>query len=310
MINIFSKRWYGKVMTNQKILLLKVTQLLNSLSYTDILHQRISYSIDAAELHYQGLTRAQHQHFGQVMIKWTAYDNGVNNDNNEMVFTSDIAVMTDLNTDQITPPLLNQHQLRLALNNQSLIFHAIVMPYYKMGSLAQYLKQLLSDWQKHGFIIKSARLLADLHQSGWLHNDIKPSNILIDDKTLRLTDFALASHIDNDKQANKAIAGTPAYLAPERWQGQSATVKSDIYAFGVMMFEVLMNTRPFNIDKNSDHPSQMWAIEHCQSSIPILPKAYTTYQSIINKALAKRTENRYQAMDEVVADLNCIDNPI
>ncbi|WP_243443263.1 protein kinase [Psychrobacter sp. JCM 18903] len=168
--------------------------------------------------------------------------------------------------------------------------------------------------------MQSAHLIATLHSAGWLHNDIKPSNILLDDflpnhaddscikADLLLTDFALAECLNAPILASPA--GTPAYLAPERWQSQSqsATVQSDIYAFGIMMVEILTGKRPFQISANSDDKLQAWAIEHCQQPIPKLPFEYSHYQGIINKALAKRVEKRYQNMKQILLDLESIDS--
>ncbi len=190
------------------------------------------------------------------------------------------------------------------------------MPYYESGSLAKLLNHhvSLTDKQKHDLIKESAHLVCNLHNAGWLHNDIKPSNILLSDNLtsyadsdcivpdLLLTDFALAQRNDRPNAINFS-GGTPAYLAPERWQGQRATRQSDIYAFGIMMVEILVGKRPFIIDPQSNQSMTDWAIQHCQQPIPKLPLGYVRYQSIVDKALAKRIEKRYQSMDEVIANL-------
>ena len=206
------------------------------------------------------------------------------------------------------------------------------MPYYLQGSLTKHLNQELSDVKKYQFIRSIAGLVAQLHSRGWLHNDIKPSNILVSDNysnkksvpSLLLTDFALATTIkspflhhdtlnhsalkDNALKDNalKNSAGTPAYLAPERWQGQGATVQSDIYAIGIMLYEVLVGARPFAIDSSSPDLLKEWAIQHCQQLIPQLPKQYGHYQAIVNQTLAKRVESRYSTMDEILADLDLL----
>ena len=124
---------------------------------------------------------------------------------------------------------------------------------------------------------------------------------------LLLTDFALSQRMTMaNSQPNPA--GTPAYLAPERWQGQGATVQSDIYAFGVMMVEILTGKRPFQINTDSREKSKAWAIQHCQQPIPTLSAEYSCYQGIIDKALAKRVEKRYQEMDKILIDLKLLKN--
>ena len=70
-----------------------------------------------------------------------------------------------------------------------------------------------------------------------------------------------------------------------------------------MMVEILVGKRPFIIDPQSNQSMTDWAIQHCQQPIPKLPLGYVRYQSIVDKALAKRIEKRYQSMDEVIANL-------
>ena len=322
-----------------------ITARLLALDYENISHQRISRVVDIENInvqvayHYQGLTRAQHAQFGAVMIKWSLscnsnsnsnYNNKGNN-NKRFAVSQECHILNQLYTSlaidgntlpllDIAPPVLACNTLNVQSLHKPQQLSMLVMPYYEGGSLAHWLNnkscQLSMDKtmdKKKHVILQAAQLISILHQYGWLHNDIKPSNILIHNHTLLLTDFALAECIDNnmDKSIITA-AGTPAYLAPERWQGLRATCQSDIYAFGIMMYEILMGVRPFKVNgqRNNQQLSNQhnnlvknWAIEHCQQRIPSLPKPYQQYQIIINKALAKRLERRYQNMEEVLMDL-------
>lgn len=311
-----------------------LTALFLSLNYSEISHQRISQQAQNNENDYQGLTRAQHLQFGRVMIKWqlTAATN-----QNLAGLTHEIGVLKSINNLSanqkrfqdglfaIAPPMLAYENLRVQVLDQFSQLTILTMPYYPSGSLATQLNirnySSLTTQKKHHFMVQSAHLIATLHSAGWLHNDIKPSNILLDDflpnhadnscikADLLLTDFALAKPIS--KSIETSLAGTPAYLAPERWQSksksQSATIQSDIYAFGIMMVEILTGKRPFQISANSDDKLQAWAIEHCQQPIPTLPLKYSHYQSIINNALAKRVERRYRSMKQILLDLESID---
>ncbi|WP_201553572.1 serine/threonine-protein kinase [Psychrobacter immobilis] len=305
-----------------------LTALFLSLNYSEVSHQRISQQSNNNnnENDYQGLTRAQHLQFGRVMIKWqlTAAIN-----QNLAGLTHEIGVrksINNLSVNQkrfqdslfaIAPPMLAYETLRVQVLDQFSQLTILTMPYYPSGSLATQLNvrnhSLLNSQRKHHFIVQSAHLIATLHSAGWLHNDIKPSNILLDDflpnhaddscikADLLLTDFALAECLNAPTLASSA--GTPAYLAPERWQSQSATVQSDIYAFGIMMVEILTGKRPFQVSANSNDKLKAWAIQHCQQPIPTLPLEYQSYQGIINKALAKRVERRYKSMEEVLKSL-------
>ncbi|MGE6359662.1 protein kinase domain-containing protein [Psychrobacter glacincola] len=320
--------------TQAQQMLPTLTTLFLSLNYNDISHQRLSQQAQNSENDFQGLTRAQHPQFGRVMIKWqlTAATNqslaGLTHESGVLKSINNLSANQNRFQDSlfaIAPPMLAYETLRVKVLDQFSQLTILTMPYYPSGSLATQLNirnySSLTTQKKHHFMVQSAHLIATLHSAGWLHNDIKPSNILLDDflpnhadnscikADLLLTDFALAKPIS--KSIETSLAGTPAYLAPERWQSQSqsqsATVQSDIYAFGIMMVEILTGKRPFQISVNSDDKLKAWAIEHCQQPIPTLPLKYSHYQSIINKALAKRVERRYQSMKQILLDLESID---
>ena len=296
------------------------------LQYSKIAHQRISQQGVTNALEYQGLTRAKHPQFGEVMMKWQL---SIDAHRHGSVLSYEADVLRSINQlsnhqgrfSSIAPPLLATHHLQLQVLNNSQTLTIVVMPNYANGSVARYLKQSLTAEQKQQLIVQAAKLIANLHHIGWLHNDIKPSNILLDAflpnhtaiggivPNLLLTDFALAELINsgitqiNKKNSTENNAGTPAYLAPERWQGQGATLQSDIYAFGIMLYEILAGERPFNIANERSEQLKEWATQHCQQRIATLPLEYSRYQRIINKALARRMEKRYQSMEEIVMDL-------
>ncbi|MER2011047.1 MAG: protein kinase [Psychrobacter alimentarius] len=309
-----------------------ITQALSALQYSKIVHQRIAQqnalktrgaeTKTTATSCYQGLTRAKHPQFGSVMIKWqlNAFEN-----HDLSGLTHEYDVLKSLNAllqnqsaqKAFVPSVLTCEKISIQAMEQSQQLTALVMPYYPNGNLAKQLtsqnRLLLKDNHKHHFIKQAAYLVAKLHRAGWLHNDIKPSNILLDAAVengghnrskmpdLVMIDFALAQMMHQPINSNPA--GTPAYLAPERWQGQRATIQSDIYAFGIMMVEILMGERPFKIAAESIDPIIDWATQHCQTPIPRLPLSYSGYQFIIDRVLAKRIEKRYQSMGEILLDL-------
>ncbi|MGM8908718.1 serine/threonine-protein kinase [Psychrobacter sp. 1U1] len=310
-------------------LLPEVSNVLTKLGCYEIAHQRISQQNNDQKHHvraisYQGLTHARHLKFGRIMIKWE-----LSHDSNHALSTlqREVAVLiavshsrstgTQNTLQTIVPPVLAFETVYMKFLAQRWQLNLLAMPYYENGNLAPQLSNknypLLNNERKQQIIKQVAHLIANIHKAGWLHNDIKPSNILLDDflpnsadnsgivPNLRLTDFALAENIYRPSVANPA--GTPAYLAPERWQGQGATIQSDIYAFGIILYEILTGKRPFKIDNQRSEPLKEWAIQHCQQSISTLPLEYQRYQRIINKALAKRVEKRYESMEEVLEDL-------
>jgi len=321
-----------------------INQELDAQYFREIVHQRIAQQsteqtqdehaqvvktqhID--KTYFQGLTRAQHPQFGSVMIKWQLSDSAypiAADLTHEADILAAVNASSKIKNNAIAPPLLAYHCMDVQILEQLQHLVIVVTPYYSNGSLVSQLtasKHLsLIASQKHHFITQAAYLIGNLHQAGWLHNDIKPSNILIEGSDvnwpvdtmsngltprLLLTDFALSQSMTvANSQPNPA--GTPAYLAPERWQGQKATIQSDIYAFGVMMIEILTGKRPFQVSANSNKKLKTWAIQHCQQPIPTLSAEYSHYQYMVDKALAKRVERRYQDIDEMLIDLKLLDN--
>jgi serine/threonine-protein kinase len=312
-----------------------ITQALSERAYSKIVHQRISQQYregsteqtQESNTHitkqssYQGLTRARHVEYGSVIIKWELRATSVRLQSISDLIHEISALQALYNSQKtqvssITPPLLTYYNVEIDTLGQSQQLTVLVMPHYKNGSLAKLLNHhvSLTDNQKHNLIKESAHLVCNLHNAGWLHNDIKPSNILLSDNLtthadsdcivpdLLLIDFALAQRNDQPN-AISFSGGTPAYLAPERWQEKRATIQSDIYAFGIMMVEILIGKRPFNIDPQSNQSMTDWAIQHCQQPIPKLPLEYARYQSIVDKALAKRVEKRYQSMEAVLGEV-------
>ena len=88
--------------------------------------------------------------------------------------------------------------------------------------------------------------LAAAHERGVLHRDLKPANIMIDGHgRVRITDFGLAIAVSGDEQAAADVSGTPAYMAPEQLAGQGASVRSDIYALGLVMYELACGRMAF-----------------------------------------------------------------
>src|SRR5262245_31183459 len=107
--------------------------------------------------------------------------------------------------------------------------------------------------------------LAAAHDRGVLHRDLKPSNVMIDgDGHVRITDFGLAVRAD---QGASDLAGTPAYMAPEQFDGRPVTVRSDLYALGLILFEIYTGRRPFDA-----HSVAEWKSRHSTTE-PSLPSA-------------------------------------
>ena len=125
--------------------------------------------------------------------------------------------------------------------------HFITMEYVHGEDLAALLHRIGRLPKDKGIDI-ARQICAGLgaaHERGILHRDLKPANIMLDERgKVRITDFGLAAVVD-DRQAN-AAEGTPAYMAPEQLAGREVTVRSDIYALGLVLYEIFTGRRAFN----------------------------------------------------------------
>ncbi|HUO00248.1 MAG TPA: AAA family ATPase, partial [Bradyrhizobium sp.] len=157
--------------------------------------------------------------------------------------------------------------------------------------------------------IDIAGALGKLHQRGLIHKDIKPANILINDATgeVRLTGFGIASRLARERQSPyppETIAGTLAYMAPEQTgrMNRSIDSRSDLYAFGVTLYQMLTGALPFS----AVDPME-WV--HCHlARRPAVPTERVSeipgaVSAIVMKLLAKRAEDRYQTAAGLESDL-------
>ena len=255
-----------------------------------------------------------------VVIKWL-------NDKSSTVeqhwFKQELAVLQDLASGSNYPYalavieaghdglLLNQAQGKTTLIAQHyLAAQYLVMPYIEQGSLATALVRKNYDLKGiHYIIMQLIDAVEKLHYCGWLHLDLKPSNILLAEKNLvsrstihslqiALIDFALAQRMaEPSKQGacSRITQGTPKYMSPEQFLGQPLNQQTDYYALGLILYELLAGQSPFCADlANSNHHYQQWAIQHCQQPVPLLPPSLSNFQTLIDGLLAKDRQNRIQ----------------
>jgi eukaryotic-like serine/threonine-protein kinase len=137
-------------------------------------------------------------------------------------------------------------------------------------------------------------MLKTVHAVGIVHRDLKPENILITrEGTLKLTDFGLATRIEPG--AGQLLAGTPAYMAPEQVRGEPADAQTDIWSFGVLLFEMTTGERPF---KGASAAEIFRAIE--TQDVPDLSKTCSPQiEKIIRRSLEKDRKNRYTNIAEI-----------
>lgn len=138
-------------------------------------------------------------------------------------------------------------------------------------------------------LMELLQALSYLHRRCILHGDIKPSNILVpgepDSPSVRLLDFGLAQNLD--ECASVHLAGTPSYMAPERFRGAAQSVASDLYSVGVLAFELLTGQHPFGPLQT---PSELLsAVLHKRPALSLLPPEL---RSLFARVLSKTPEER------------------
>jgi serine/threonine-protein kinase len=124
----------------------------------------------------------------------------------------------------------------------------IAMELVRGCSLERYVqpRRLLPPAVALGIGVRVARALDHAHAMGVVHRDIKPSNVLVDlaAGSMKLMDFGAARLHDGSRTRTEVMLGTPAYMAPEQLAGAAADARSDLYALGVLLFELLTGRRP------------------------------------------------------------------
>lgn len=182
----------------------------------------------------------------------------------------------------------------------------IAMEYIKGSDLAEHTKpeNLLPLLKVISIIARSADALEYAHQQNVVHRDIKPANIMYEDSSdsLKITDFGIARITDSSKTKTGMVLGTPSYMSPEQLAGKRVDGRSDLFSLGVMLYQLATGELPFQADSmatlmykiaNEPHPDP--------SSIRKgLPRCITI---IINRAMAKNIEKRYQKASQMASDL-------
>lgn len=177
--------------------------------------------------------------------------------------------------------------------------------------------------QKMTIFLHSCQVVNRLHQFGLMHLDLKPANFIVKPNLeVVLIDFGLSDFSFSDIGVSDAMgknaslncktytAGTPAYMSPEQFTGQTVDKFSDYYSLGVVWYELLMGCLPFMAN---DYPG--WAIAHCQQPVPFLGPnhqlsefACQACQPFIDKLLAKRVENRINDLANIINALKILLN--
>jgi predicted Ser/Thr protein kinase len=159
--------------------------------------------------------------------------------------------------------------------------------------------------------LQIARGLDAAHRHGIIHRDLKPENILIgDSRSVRILDFGVARTLTPDQPAKRltdtgVMVGTPGYMAPEQLEGGAGDVRSDLFAFGTVMYELVTGRNPFQGHTVSSTAARILTAEPeplCRVN-PLVPPGL---EAIVSRCLKKDPAERYAGAAEVAVDLESL----
>src|SRR4030095_13554826 len=184
-----------------------------------------------------------------------------------------------------------------------------VMRYMNGGSLSDRIKAGgLTMEDAYRILGTIAPGLDEAHSKSIVHRDIKPSNILFDKRdNPYISDFGIAklSQAQAGNVTGSAIIGTPAYMAPEQAQGDEIDGRADIYALGIILYEMVTGRQPYE----ADTPMAV-AIKHITDPVPHIltanPKLPQGMDTVIQKAMAKNREERFPTSKEMIDALYAV----
>ncbi len=191
--------------------------------------------------------------------------------------------------------------------------HGNHIPYIVMEYVeGQTLREIMNDDRKilpERALSITADVLSALdysHRSGIIHRDIKPANVMLTPSgQVKVMDFGIARAIADSSSAmtqTAAVIGTAQYLSPEQARGETVDARSDIYSTGCLLYELLTGRPPF-VGESPVSVAYQHVREEARPPSQLNPDVSSTVDNIVAKALAKRTEDRYQSAADMKADL-------
>jgi eukaryotic-like serine/threonine-protein kinase len=183
----------------------------------------------------------------------------------------------------------------------------LVMEFLPGGTLKETPGRLMSPTEAARLLLPVARALGHAHRQGIVHRDVKPANVLVTESgEPMLSDFGIARMLEGDQTQGLTGTGmgigTPEYMAPEQGLGEKVDARADIYALGVMLYEMVTGRKPYRADtpmavmlKKASEP-----LPPPTRYVPTLPPGA---EGVILKALARQPKHRFANMDQFAAAL-------
>ena len=203
--------------------------------------------------------------------------------------------------------ILHEHVIRIHDLGEIKGIKYISMNYIQGNTLKEILQSTgkLTIEKTIDIIRQVCNALIIAHGKGIIHRDLKPQNIMIDKNgKAYVLDFGIARslHLDGDTSEEDILLGTPDFMSPEQIKGEKADPTSDIYALGIILYEMVTGKLPFTGETHRE-----LLAKHI-NEIPLPPSTYNSQlplnmERIILKCLEKKKKNRYQAVAEILSDL-------
>ena len=184
----------------------------------------------------------------------------------------------------------------------------IAMEYLEGESLDRIIDQkpVLPLSVKLGYIVRVIDALAYAHQHNVVHRDVKPANIMVTKEgVVKVVDFGIARLTDMSMTQPNMMIGSRAYMSPQLYKGERADPRSDIWALGVSLYELLAYRRPFTGDSEAELMFHI-IYEKPEDLLSLSPECTEELVPIVNKMLEKRSEERFQSMEDVLHALEPI----
>ena len=176
----------------------------------------------------------------------------------------------------------------------------IAMEYFPLGHLGRKLRDPIQPDEALDLAVEIANALSIIHAAGVVHRDLKPGNIMVrEDGTVALIDFGISESSMSDTSATQdqlaLISGTPYYMSPEQASGETTDERTDLYALGVILYQMLTNEKPY-----IGASTETILGQHKEAPLPGLPAGLARYQQLVDRLLAKDVRQRLASARELI----------